>query len=280
MKQDDLEVERIIRDITMVGSCIHSDSVAIQFIDDVLARRPPDLLPQNSAIKAVRYLLRLQQVHRELETVEYTLEFDRLPHLQEICQGELLHSLSPLFLPQNVHIPTVIESLHTHLLNDYISFLSDFFQKLVPPTARLAIPAFNGYSSGPRTWTTVDRDVQNRFFAAILAYTKSIEPHSRSDWAVIEERLWGCDLFWIHFYWEGPVPSLDGIEPSCLPLLREALKLYNAAAAEAQSEEDIQMNTTSSQRLLVEVGEMIARLIPVSDTTTDAENGEQDAGND
>jgi hypothetical protein len=126
----------------------------------------------------------------------------------------------------------------------------------------------------------VDRDVQNRFFAAILAYTKSLEPHSRSDWAVIEERLWGCDLFWIHFYWEGPAPSLDGIEPSCLPLLREALERYNAAAAEAQSEEDIQMNTTSSQRLLVEVGEMIARLIPVSDATADAENGEQDAGND
>jgi hypothetical protein len=279
LRVDDFGLDRIVCDITMVASCVHSDLAAIRFIDDVLARRPPDLLPQHSAFKAVRYLRCLRQVRRELETVEYTSEFDSLPHLQEICQDELLHPLSPLFLPQNVHIPTVIESLHTHLLNDYISFLSDFFQNLVPAAARIMIPAFYGYiDSDPRLWTTVDRDVQHRFFAAILTFTKSLKPHSRSDWALIEERLWGCDLFWIHFYWEGPTPSLDGIDPSCLPLMREALKLYNTAAAEARPEEDIQMDTTSSKRLLAEVEEISPRLVPVSDTTTDVENGGHDAG--
>jgi hypothetical protein len=47
-----------------------------------------------------------------------------------------------------------------------------------------------------------------------------------------KKKLWSCDFFWIWFYnlyWEGHSPSPDGREPSCLQLLREALKLYHTA---------------------------------------------------
>jgi hypothetical protein len=48
----------------------------------------------------------------------------------------------------------------------------------------------------------------------------------------------------------GQSPGLDGIEPSCLQLLREALKLYHTAAVEARLNDKIQMDTTSSTKLL------------------------------
>ncbi|KAJ7881385.1 hypothetical protein B0H14DRAFT_3434090 [Mycena olivaceomarginata] len=190
--QDDF-IGNTVCDITTVASCL-ADPAAIWFID-ALARRPPDLLPQNSAIKAVRYLRHLRQVHRELSEMDRIPEVDVFSRLQGICRGELLQPLSPLFLPRDVHIPTVIESLHAHFFNNYILFLSDFFENLVPAKARLIIPAFNGFPlSVYLRWTTVDRDIQNRFFAAILAYTESLKHHSRSDWAVIEERLWASEI--------------------------------------------------------------------------------------
>jgi hypothetical protein len=74
--------------------------------------------------------------------------------------------------------------------------------------------------------------------------------------AQYKKKLWSCNLFWIWFYnlyWEGQSPSIDGIEPSCFQLLREALKLYHTAAVEARLNDKIQMDTTSSTKLLTEV---------------------------
>jgi hypothetical protein len=126
MEQDNFIVDNIVCDITTIASCI-ADPAAIWFIDEALARRPPDLLPQNSAIKAVRYLRHLRQVHRELSEMDRIPEVDVFSRIQGICRGELLQPLSPLFLPRDVHIPTVIESLHAHFFNNYILFLSDCF---------------------------------------------------------------------------------------------------------------------------------------------------------
>ncbi|KAJ7349850.1 hypothetical protein DFH08DRAFT_807188 [Mycena albidolilacea] len=85
MKQDDFEMNEISCAITTVASCLHSNSTAIQFIDDVLAGRPLDFLPQNSPIRAARYLLCLQQLNFKLLELEMDPEFTTVPGLQEIC---------------------------------------------------------------------------------------------------------------------------------------------------------------------------------------------------
>ncbi|KAJ7327963.1 hypothetical protein DFH08DRAFT_816126 [Mycena albidolilacea] len=201
-------------------------SLAIQFMDDVRAGKPLDLLPHNSAIWAIRYLrhYNLGWVHNELLNMHWSQDPSHLfPCLQEIY----------------------------YLLNEYILFLSNFLRHLIPASAKTTIPAFNGYSISH--WTG---KFKKKKITTILAYTQSLEPRYASGWSAVQKKLWSWNLFWIWFYnlyWEGQSPSINGIEPLCLQLLQEALKLYHTAAVEARLNDKIQMDTTSSTKLLTEV---------------------------
>ncbi|KAJ7733190.1 hypothetical protein B0H14DRAFT_3517429 [Mycena olivaceomarginata] len=115
---------------------------------------------------------------------------------------------------------------------------------------RLLSPLFLPTDVDIPTWTGKFKKKKN---AAILAYTQSFEPRYASGWGAVQKKLWSCDLFWVWLYRGGQSPSLDGIELSCLQLLREALELYQAAAVGAQLKDEIQMDTTSSTKLLAGV---------------------------
>ncbi|KAF8177542.1 hypothetical protein K438DRAFT_1292759 [Mycena galopus ATCC 62051] len=269
---------RTILQITTVANCVNPDSVAIHFIDEVLAHGPP-VISRQSAIMAIRYLRCLRQLLRELfdMVVSSLPESTFFPRLQQICQGELLRPLSPMFLPPDVNIGSVITSLRIHLLNNYISFLSDFFQNMIPAEARSTISPFNLPFNLPSSmhWTDIDHEIQNGFFAAILAHTQSLaHPQSlmSSSTRAMDADLWASDLFWINYHWEGPGPSVHGILPTCLELLRESLELYHATA-KTWSEDGAEIDTTSSRRLLEEVKKTLERTGPASGAST-AQGGE------
>lgn len=78
-----------------------------------------------------------------------------------------------------------------------------------------------------------------------------------SDEATIAERLWSSDLFW-KSTWDGSPwpPGIHSMEPSCLQLLQESLKLYNAAAEKPP--DGLSLDTTRSNWLLVAVDKELA----------------------
>ncbi|KAJ7839244.1 hypothetical protein B0H14DRAFT_3698819 [Mycena olivaceomarginata] len=148
-------------------------------------------------------------------------EPDRIPCLQqEICH-DIFHPFSPLFLHRDADVPTVT--------NPWKAIFSTKWNSGYRQTyARLKIPVLD--SSFIARVNVADQAIQKDFFfVTILAYTKSPELHSHSDWPAIEARLWACELFWIHSP-EKRIPLLHGMEPACLQLLREALERYHAAA--------------------------------------------------
>jgi hypothetical protein len=256
--QEGDNVNTIICHITTVASCVHMDSTAIEFIDKVLAGRPPGFLPQHSAITAVQYLRCLCQVNQELHCMSKQPDSSMLPDLQKICQDELFQPLSPLFLPRSADIPTVIQSLQTHLLNKYTLFLSHFLQNVIPAATKTTIPAFNDtFFPDVQEWMLVDQEIQQGFSTAILAYIESIKPYYRSNQAVLEG-VWHCSLFWTHSR-QGRWINLDWLTYSCLPLLRKAIKLYNVAA-ETHSilDEESPLDTESSALLLAKVEDIIS----------------------
>ncbi|KAJ7349630.1 hypothetical protein DFH08DRAFT_1079048 [Mycena albidolilacea] len=140
------------------------------------------------------------------------------------------------------------------------------------------IPAFDSsFLRNVSCWTVVDQAIQKDFFVTILTYTKSLELHSHSDWPAIEARLWACDLFWFRPFPGNPIPVLDGIEPACLRLLREALKLYHEAADAGLEREDevrVPMDTTSSKRLLAAVEKDLSDYASTSDASSNINTGE------
>ncbi|KAF7341580.1 hypothetical protein MSAN_02055000 [Mycena sanguinolenta] len=146
--------------ITTAANCLDPDSVAIRFLDEVIKQGPPELT-QSTAILAVRYLRQLRQVNNELYEINQTLfnnEFHEpgssshppttlVRRVQGICHDALFHELSPLFLPVDVHIVTVVDSLQIHLVNKYISFLSDFFTNTIPMTSNVGLSAFHPFDT-------------------------------------------------------------------------------------------------------------------------------------
>ncbi|KAF7341624.1 hypothetical protein MSAN_02059800 [Mycena sanguinolenta] len=260
-----------IDQIMIVASCLGSDSLAIGFVDAVLqvaqgSPDDPDLVPDYPAMEAVRYLRRLKQVNKEL----FDLHISSLPRdawfsrVQELCHQELFYELRPLFLPQEVDIRIVIHSLQTHLANKYISFISDFFEARIPATAHINLSVFNRFSSvNLYFWSSVNPEIQSRFFVALLAYTKAItaiQPTSPSDMAAIGKQLWGSDLFWINWR-EGRAPNVEAIEPSCLQLLKESLELYHRVGTALAGDHDIVLDMTNPKRLLDEVQKESSRLV-------------------
>ncbi|KAJ7349620.1 hypothetical protein DFH08DRAFT_935654 [Mycena albidolilacea] len=100
-------------------------------------------LPQRSAIRAVRNLRNLRQAYHKILDVGWLPEPDRIPCLQQICDDNIFHPFSPLFLHKEADVMVVIDSLHIQLIDKYITFLTDFFQNVIPATARLKIPALD-----------------------------------------------------------------------------------------------------------------------------------------
>ncbi|KAJ6494318.1 hypothetical protein C8R45DRAFT_176160 [Mycena sanguinolenta] len=259
------EDSTVLEHITIVASCVDSDSVAIGFIDTAFAGESPNSIPKYPAIRAVRYLRRLKQVNNEL----IGLSSSSLPQaplrsrVQEICHQEFFHDISPLFLPPAADIATAVESLQIHLLNKYISFLSDFFETPIPATAKINLSAFNRiFSSSWYSWEEVNREIQDRFFFALLAYNKAFaatQLNLSSDMAAIGRQLWSSDLFWMDFYWQGQTPRIKGIQQSCLHLLHESLKLYNHAGKRVAGDPDVSVDITDSKRLLEEVHRQLFR---------------------
>ncbi|KAF8202681.1 hypothetical protein K438DRAFT_583024 [Mycena galopus ATCC 62051] len=194
-----------ILQIVIVANCVKLDSVAIKFIDEVLGHAPPDIVHQCSAILAVHNLRRLRHINTELIGLsDPTVVFPRL-QLQEILHDEPFQTLSPLFLPKEVDIQTVIDSSRIHLLNQYILMLLDVFEELIPAAAKTTNSPF--FVPNVDLWPEVDSETQHRFFSTILAHIESLgaikEPNSRSDSAAVATQLWASDLFWIDSYWGG-----------------------------------------------------------------------------
>ncbi|KAJ6457737.1 hypothetical protein C8R45DRAFT_564231 [Mycena sanguinolenta] len=257
-------IDTTVLRITTVANSVYPDAVAIQFIDDVLRSSSPGLVPQHSAIRMVRYLRLLRQLHSTVSLMglfersdDYPLIETRssdLARIQQICQGELFAPLAPLFLPRHASIRTVIQSLQHHISNKYISFLSDFFQNMIPAAARITISAFGHFvppGGGVLLWAIVDEEIQTGFFAAILANTEALADiaQPRSDAAVMLVQLWASNLFWVNSN-SGMMSVISGVEPSCLQLLLKSLQRYHTAAdANPESE----MDTAFSKRLLMEV---------------------------
>ncbi|KAF7341591.1 hypothetical protein MSAN_02056200 [Mycena sanguinolenta] len=253
--------------ITVVASCLDSDSAAIGFIDAAFADESPDFVPKYPAVGAVRYLRRLKQVNNEL----LGLSSGSLPQptlrsrVQKICHEELFHDISPLFLPHDVDIAIVVESLQIRLLNKYILFLSDFFDAPIPATAKINLSAFNRFFSPSwYSWEAVDREIQDRFFVALLAYNRAFaatQPHLSSDMVAIGRQLWSSDLFWIDFYWAAQTPRTKGIQPSCLHHLHESLESYHRAAESGAGDNSISVDIADSKRLLEEVDKELSRVV-------------------
>ncbi|KAJ7757192.1 hypothetical protein DFH07DRAFT_819578 [Mycena maculata] len=214
--------------ITTVANCIRSDSEAIVFVDKVLASSLSAFVSEHSAIRAARYLRHLRKFSHELSDIPFLPQSTAFHRLQEICQDELLNPLRPLFLPRDVDMQTVIDSLRIHLFNKYILFLSDYLKNTISISAEIKIYAFNRVIPF-HWWDKVDPEIQDGFFAAILAKTESLIHTENnkygSDLVTIGEQLWSSDLFWMEILWEGRSPHLYGIQPSCLQLLVESLGL-------------------------------------------------------
>ncbi|KAF7345836.1 hypothetical protein MVEN_01605100 [Mycena venus] len=272
-------VDEIIHATTVIANCIPRDSVAIEFMDTLLVGKSPDLISRHSTIWAVRHLRRLRQLDSEIVDVDSlppeSVDFARL---QEICHNELLRPLCPLFLPKEVNINMVVNSLRNCLFNRYIEFLSDFLVKTTPTDAKVAVSAFNAlsfYYSSP--WLNMDPEIQSLLFKAILEATKNAL-HFGSGLAVLE-RLWCSDPFWDRSEASRWGPRIFGIEPACLRLLVESLELYHRAA-ESQPEDGTFLDTTVSNMILIEVRkELEGQKTPtdppsVLGSETDAENGE------
>ncbi|KAJ6494315.1 hypothetical protein C8R45DRAFT_987936 [Mycena sanguinolenta] len=261
----------VLEDTMIVASCLDFDSAAIGFIDAVFAHGSPDLVSKYPGIGAVRYFRGLLDVHNELELLLHSPlpEDAQFTRIQEICHQEFFHDISPLFLPNGANIPIAIQSLHTHLLNKYISFLSGFFETPIPATAKLNLSAFNHFSwNALYSWQVVDPEIQNRFFVALLAHTNlftGIQPNSWSHVTAIAKQLWSSNLFWVNFYYEGRTLIVEGIEPSCLRLLRESLEIYHHVGTSLAGDCDISMDFTDSKRLLDEVDKQMSHVVP-SDT--------------
>ncbi|KAF7341594.1 hypothetical protein MSAN_02056500 [Mycena sanguinolenta] len=251
-------------EITIVASCLDSDSVAIGFIDAVLAHESPVSFPNYPQIGAVQYLRRVKQVNEEL----FRLSLGSLPRaalfprVQEICHQELFYDISPLFLPHDVDIATAVKFLRIHLLNKYILLLSNFFETPIADTATINLSAFNRFAvPGFFLWTFVDREIQERFFVALLVYNKAIAANNlRSDVTVIAKQLWGSDLFWIEFFWEGRKPRIEGIEPSSLQLLQESLELYDRVSKPFERDK-ISVDFRDLKRLLEAVQKQLSRAV-------------------
>ncbi|KAF7341581.1 hypothetical protein MSAN_02055200 [Mycena sanguinolenta] len=184
-----------------------------------------------------------------------------LARLLKICQGELFSSLPPLFGLASIR--TVTQSLQHHICNQYISFLSDFFQNMIPATATITILAFGRFvppGGGVLQWSVVDYEIQNAFFAAILAHTDVLhiaESQPRVNAAVALARLWASNLFWVNSDL-GMASNIAGVEASCLRLLRESLQRYHTAAdASVQVETMDTTSSDSSRKLLTEVEERL-----------------------
>ncbi|KAF7328596.1 hypothetical protein MSAN_02480500 [Mycena sanguinolenta] len=244
-------------EITIVAGCLYPESVAIGFIDMAFAHESPDFVSRHPVIGAVRYLRRLNQV-------------------QEICHQELFYDIFPLFLPRDVDIATAVESLQIHLLNKYIRFLSEFFDNPIPATAKITLSAFDGpiVAFDARLWTVVDPEIQNRFFEAVLAYTRafSLAAPSQvwSDMAPLQSQLWDSLLFWEVSFPDGRQPRVDAIEPSCLLLLQESLELYHHVGTTLAGDPDISLDTTPSKRLLAQVQKQISSVVPGGDDRNNA----------
>jgi hypothetical protein len=168
-----------------------------------------------------------------------------------------------------MEVERVISNMQTYIINEYILFLSDFFQNEIPASLKLSISPFTPHLV--HRWECVDPEIQTSFFAAILAYIQSlvpiIDPNFRLESAAVAGRLWSSGIFWLVFT----------IERTCLQLLMESLKLYHGLAGENQ------IDTTSSGILLVEVEKALVRQRLadledlVSDASTDARH-EEDMG--
>ncbi|KAJ6494307.1 hypothetical protein C8R45DRAFT_1212352 [Mycena sanguinolenta] len=256
----------IVLELTIAASCLPFDSAAIAFVDAVFARGLPHLVHTYPALEAVRYLRRLRQVNNDLSMIEMDLRpFPRstmLPHLQAMCHQELFGDISPLFLPEDVNMRTVVESLQIHLLNKYISFLTDLLQSSIPTTVKLNIPAFDRFLHRRfYRWENVDTEIQNSFFAALRAHTKTLattESNLQSDMAAIARHIWDLDIFWANIIWQGREPDVEEIQPSCLELLRESLELYLAAPNPPAEDDHISVDLSGPRRLLAEVQEELS----------------------
>ncbi|KAF7341586.1 hypothetical protein MSAN_02055700 [Mycena sanguinolenta] len=270
-----------ILEISTVASSLDFDCVSVGFVDAVFAQGSPDLVSKYPQLGAVQYLRRLRDVNNELIKLSFSSlsQAALFPRVQEICHEELFHELSPLFLPDGVNIPIVIHSLRTHLLNKYISFLSDFFDIPIPTSAKLDLSAFNRfYPPAIYLWSAVDPEIQNHFFVALLAHINSfsaVQPNLWSNMAAIAKQLWGSDLFWMEFYWDGRTPSVEGMKPSCLLLLQESLELYHHVGTPLAGDHDVSLDTTDSKRLLAEVQKQISRGIQ-----SDVASGKDDTPNE
>ncbi|KAF8172620.1 hypothetical protein K438DRAFT_1851431 [Mycena galopus ATCC 62051] len=267
--------DQVIHAITVIANCIPYHSESIKFIDDTLAVGGPDQVSQNSTIWVTRDLRRLAELDANLDTISRSIDvnFSNLAQLQEICQDDLLRPHCPLFLPADVDVPTVIQSLRSQFFNQHLFILSCFLNNdFAPSSARMAIPVFeHQIFRNEFRWAMVDPEIQNICFEAILTHSNAILSHtnvtptpsknyiepvvdSYSDLATIGEQMWSSDLFWMDIR-EGR-PNIAGIELPCLRLLLESLKSYHAAGEKPQ--DGVSLDTKHSKELLVVVEQQLA----------------------
>ncbi|KAF8187219.1 hypothetical protein K438DRAFT_1834844 [Mycena galopus ATCC 62051] len=263
----------VIHAITVVANCVQHDSKSIEFIEEVFkAAGGPDQIPQNSTIWVTRHLRHLGELETNLCRISQDVDsFNNFAQLQEICQDDLLRPRCPLFLPEDVDVRMVIQSLRAQLFNWYLLTLSDFLNDhFTPGPARRAIPVFkHQILKNEFRWDRVDPEIQHICFKAIVTHSNLILSHAnltsqapfdflRTELAIdssdIGEQLWSSALFWTNI-WEG-TPNLAGIELPCLRLLLESLKSYHIAAEKPQ--DGVSLDTKHSKKLLVAVEQQLA----------------------
>ncbi|KAJ6505334.1 hypothetical protein C8R45DRAFT_894623 [Mycena sanguinolenta] len=275
-RYEDSPMALAVDDITTVANCVQPESVAIRFLDAVFAHGSQDLASEYPVIGAIRYFRQLQKANLEVFEIGMGLWYPPatgLPRLQEICRSELLDGIHPLFLPNDVHIPTVVQSLRFYLVNKCILFLSDFFVNLIPtaPKVNISLDRFFGFVEFP--WNIVDPEIQHTFFTAMRTHIQllSLTPPSEfhSDLVAITEQLWVSRLFWVHFDGEDRVPSVAGINPACLLLLREVLEKFQREAHPPEGDGDLSVDIAGSKMLLVAVRQQLSKhgvVHPLADT--------------
>ncbi|KAJ6541026.1 hypothetical protein DFH09DRAFT_1282850 [Mycena vulgaris] len=275
LPEDHAKLDRLIHGVAILVS-IYPSYEAVKLADEVL--RGKDALHPDSpyaTVRTMKTLRDLEQLIIKIVEISHRCSPRRTPvlnqasmtavrsSLQDICGHPVLRPHCPLFLPDNIDLTVVCESIQIEILNQYLRFVGSFLKHcmLRPQAEQVSANVFhllrvtelaegNHFST---LWGRLDPEAQGIFSAAALSFIRHIVhdvgPLNPMKINVAQE-MWKSSIFWVASSEAGEGYLVNAhlveMEGSCIKTLIEALILYK----DSGGTEGPSINTAFSDQVL------------------------------
>ncbi|KAJ7617271.1 hypothetical protein FB45DRAFT_1063767 [Roridomyces roridus] len=265
-----LVADRTAHAIVVLIGCIPSDRGAVEVADEIIAGISTQGYPN---IRAIRLLRCLQRLAYDLLHLHYFVVLpgsSRIGEFQGICDNELFHPHSPVFLPPDADLDVLAQTLRYRPLDQYLGLLTQVLASTTPTSPLSLLPWVNirpDPDFANISWSKVDLELQSTFFTALLAYCRVFldpkQPPQQSERGyhrAFDERLWALSMFLPRISSEAY--NVAGIRLSALRHLLEALELFQDAVERVmrQGARGSTWETSHSRALLSAVRNEIAQV--------------------